>query len=618
MRKNSLRFTVRKSRKPVFERAACLLGPAGSGVSSETVRREAFRRASFPGVCLATALVFVFSTIIAVGELGAGPDVPSVLILNSYHQGEAWSDNEISGVLSVLRARYPNLVPYIEHLDAKRFRSPDDLDRMERRLSEKYRDHSPDLVMVLDNPAFDLMLQHGSELFPDVPVVFAGVNGFRPEMIAGRANITGVAEREDMAGTLQMAMRMHPGVRTVFAVHDHTASGLAVRGEMEKVLPQFDGKVEVVYSSDDSLEGLTRELKAMPSDGVVMILTYVTDRTGRTYTREESTRLISSLSPVPVYAMHETRLGYGIVGGMLLEGQEHGKQAGGLALRVLAGEAPSRIAVEPSVSHPVLDYRVLSRFDIPESAWPPEAKVINRPVSIWGKHGNVLAPTLVVIMVLAGLSVLLGTVIGRMRGAEKALRENEEKYRILVEHAGEAIYVAQDGRLKFVNANAEEITGYSREELLSTPFVEFIHPDDVASVLDRHRKRLEGAELPSRYAFRILHHSGGTRWVETNVVSIQWQGKAATLNFLSDITERRKAEEALRERESEVRKKLQAILEPEGDIGSLRLADIIDSRSLRTIMEDFHRLTDISSALLDVSGEVLVAVGWQDICTEVS
>ena len=73
---------------------------------------------------------------------------------------------------------------------------------------------------------------------------------------------------------------------------------------------------------------------------------------------------------------------------------------------------------------------------------------------------------------------------------------------------------------------------------------------------------------------------------------------------------------ALCNSEADVRKKLQAILEPNGDIGALQLGDIIDHQALQTMMEDFHRLTGIGIGILDTEGKVLVNVGWQDICTK--
>ena len=126
--------------------------------------------------------------------------------------------------------------------------------------------------------------------------------------------------------------------------------------------------------------------------------------------------------------------------------------------------------------------------------------------------------------------------------AEDALKESEKKYRALVENAGEAIFVAQDGKLKFTNPRTETLTGYSGETLKTRSFVEFIHPDDRAMVLERHTRRMQGEELPPQYAFRIVTAGQNVRWVELNVVAIEWDGAPATLNFVTDITERKKAE----------------------------------------------------------------------------
>ena len=131
--------------------------------------------------------------------------------------------------------------------------------------------------------------------------------------------------------------------------------------------------------------------------------------------------------------------------------------------------------------------------------------------------------------------------------AEERLRESEERYRNLFENAAEAIYVAQDGKIVFLNPRATTMTGYSSEELMSTPFIEFIHPDDRDKVIDRHVRRMKGEEIPQLYDFRLTEKDGNVRWVELNVVAINWKGKPATLNFLSDITERKRAEEALGE-----------------------------------------------------------------------
>lgn len=127
--------------------------------------------------------------------------------------------------------------------------------------------------------------------------------------------------------------------------------------------------------------------------------------------------------------------------------------------------------------------------------------------------------------------------------AENALKESEEKYRLVVENGNDAIVVAQDGRIKFANRKCQEITGYSEEELKSRPFTEFIFPEDREMVLENHIKRLRGEKIPNVYLFRIVRKDEDIIWVEINGVVINWEGRPATLNFMRDVTEKKRMEE---------------------------------------------------------------------------
>jgi PAS domain S-box-containing protein len=129
--------------------------------------------------------------------------------------------------------------------------------------------------------------------------------------------------------------------------------------------------------------------------------------------------------------------------------------------------------------------------------------------------------------------------------AEEALRVSEEKYRTVIENAKEAIVVTQDMKVVFVNRAGVDMIGYSEKILTPKPFTDFIHPDDLNMVVDHHIRRLKGEDLRSVYSFRILSEDGTVKWVELNTAVIQWKKRPATLNFLSDITERKQAEEEL-------------------------------------------------------------------------
>jgi len=136
----------------------------------------------------------------------------------------------------------------------------------------------------------------------------------------------------------------------------------------------------------------------------------------------------------------------------------------------------------------------------------------------------------------------------RMR-ALKALQDSEEKYRLVVENAKEGIVIAQDGMHRFVNPRIMELFGYSEQELLSQPFVNFIHPDDRERVGERHVKRLRGETVAPRYTFRVITKDGEVIWVEIESVLVSWEGRPAALVFMTDVTERLRMEQALKESE---------------------------------------------------------------------
>ena len=142
-------------------------------------------------------------------------------------------------------------------------------------------------------------------------------------------------------------------------------------------------------------------------------------------------------------------------------------------------------------------------------------------------------------------------VTDRMRMTTE-LNENEKRYRTVVHSATEAIVVVQDDMLRLVNPMAVTMSGFSEQELLSKPMLSLIHPEDRAMVKERFHALIQGEVATGRYVFRLAAKDGSTRYIENGVILIEWEGRPATLNFLMDITERKRAEDAL----ERVKKKL--------------------------------------------------------------
>ncbi len=127
--------------------------------------------------------------------------------------------------------------------------------------------------------------------------------------------------------------------------------------------------------------------------------------------------------------------------------------------------------------------------------------------------------------------------------SEEKLRESEEKYRMVVENASDAICITVNGHISFINdRQLLHITGYEKKEIEIKPFFSIIHPEDLPDVLERRNRRMKGENIPSVNHFRIIAKDGGTRWVEANAILFEWDKKKAELSFLKDITDKKISE----------------------------------------------------------------------------
>jgi PAS domain S-box-containing protein len=470
---------------------------------------------------------------------------PAVVILSSYHQGFEWSDKELSGLLDKLRQVYPTMDPAIEYLDAKRFPGQAQVERMQRYLADKYRGKKIDLVIVLDNAALNMALHYRQEIFPGVPLVFAGINDFSPAMLQGQKKVTGVTEAWDIAGALDLALSLHPGAKEVLVIHDYTATGLAARREVEALLPAFKGRVKVSFTPPATFQEILQQVKSLPPGSIGLITGFATDRLGVSLSQSESTRLLTAAG-VPFYAMTEPRLGHGIVGGVLLGGREHGRRAGEIALRVLGGEDASRIPVDTkSTAKPMFDYLQLARFGIPLKALPGGSVIINRPLSFYDQNRQWIWGVSAITVFLSLVIFILSTNIMRRRKAEQKQQEYLNFLQILMDAIPNPVfYKDSQGLYLGCNKACEEAWGISREELIGKTVFEQ-HPRDLAETY--HSRDAELFRQPGVQVYETsVAHADGTRKdvILLKATFTHLDGSLGGLIGIEmDITERKRAEE---------------------------------------------------------------------------
>ncbi len=126
---------------------------------------------------------------------------------------------------------------------------------------------------------------------------------------------------------------------------------------------------------------------------------------------------------------------------------------------------------------------------------------------------------------------------------EKALLKSKQAYKIIIENTHEAIFILQDNHIKFCNSRSLELINCSMDELLNTPFLDFVHPEDRERTEKIIAERITGKTKQDKFIFRIIDTNGNVKWLENNAVVIEWDGIPAILSFATDITDHKIDEE---------------------------------------------------------------------------
>ena len=210
------------------------------------------------------------------------------------------------------------------------------------------------------------------------------------------------------------------------------------------------------------------------------------------------------------------------------------------------------------------------------------------------------------------------TDISRRRKAEDDLRRSEEKFRLLFDKAPLGYQsLDEDGIIREVNQAWLDILGYSRQEVIGRWFGDFLPPDYFELFPERFARLKDAGEV-CNVDFEMVRKDGAQITVSFSgrVAFDEQGGFVRTHCMFQDMTARKQAEEALRTTEEHLRLKLDSILSPDTAIIAEDLSNILDTPAVQSLMEDFTRLTGMAMAIIDLKGNVLVATGWQDICTQ--
>ncbi len=467
-----------------------------------------------------------------------------ILVIDSYHEGFAWSTAEFEGIKGALTAELsPNSLDIsVFHLDDRRFHAR--LAITEAYFAQLYSDQSPDLIFTLDNAAYSFMRENRWRIGGHIPLVFAGVNDYLSDGREGELLMTGIAENflSGRTDTLKAALALLPGTRRVVFTLDGTPTSLAIQKEFEAIKEQFP-KLSFDFRTIEDLDGQLALVAGLGKGDIFVPIGTHLDASGTLLSYEEAMERLSAACPVPSFGFIENRIGHGLVGGKILTGYDHGASAGKLGLAILRGASPgSLLPLKDNPGQFFFDHRQMLRFGLSESLLPKGSVILFRPVDpLSAAWGYLLAYT-VALVVLTTIVILLVASRRRLRVATERLARSESTLESYFENSPEAIFVADDaGRYLRVNRGASLMTGYSTTELLRLSVPDLLAPTSVDEGLSHFSRVFSEGRAYGELQFR--RPDGSVFWMSVHAVRI---GKDENFAIAQDITRRIEGEEGVK------------------------------------------------------------------------
>ncbi|BCS34095.1 hypothetical protein TBR22_A33240 [Luteitalea sp. TBR-22] len=350
-----------------------------------------------------------------------------ILFLHSYDSTYQWTRDLEQGAREVLAVLEPAPEVRVEYLDARHETRADIRERFAAWLAAKYA-RPPRVVVASDDAAVEFLLTHPG-LFPEVPVVFGGVNSAALAARLPRSRFAGVTEPTDVNHLIDRILAVRRGTRRVFVVTDRQEASIELRTAIEAAAREH-ASLSLTYLSGDVLsfrQVLAALERDTQPDDLVVVRPFVEDRDGTPVDAADGLRRVIGASRAPVVSPSVSDIGQGLLAGIYSTGIEHGHRMGQKALAVVRGTPVSRVGIEPAIDDQLIfDAQQLRRWGLREQDLPPGSRVANLPPSFYRTNKKVIWTGVAVLVLQTGIIAALILMARSRRRAQRALQEQAD------------------------------------------------------------------------------------------------------------------------------------------------------------------------------------------------
>lgn len=435
--------------------------------------------------------IYLCTSLIFIDGDTTEPTLKNILVVHSYNQGFPWDDEFHRGITEGLDNSAFTI--YTEYLDSYRQKN---ISQNKIDIISSYSKMDLLCIVVTDNPAYDVLMELREEFFPDVPIFFAGLNGYESHDLPDN-RVTGIAQNTSFDAFFDWIKTQMPYIENVLICGANTGTTKGVMTQVQETLAHknYDFNIQLIVK--DTYEEQLVQINTYNKTNTIL---YIAGSFG-ILNHDQYTNMLSTNSELPTFCGVRTSIVGNVIGGYVVDPYEHGKILNEYIIRLNENDTVESLPfIGKPVEKIVFNYNGLKKFNLLSATFPTGTSIINAPqknIILTSSGLTVIGFVFAFLLLLVvGLMVILRITKQSQFALAKINRELLENKTELEAYSEELL------------ASQEELTNQYNMVVESTAKIqEFIDFDKITGLYNDHKFyslfELKFKEVPN-YAFLYL------------------------------------------------------------------------------------------------------------------
>ncbi|WP_434796291.1 sensor histidine kinase [Terrisporobacter vanillatitrophus] len=385
---------------------------------------------------LIISLIILLSSVTSIyAQVKDNKDLHNILLINSYDIDNKW-ENSIKDGFKESMKNNPNIKIKTEYLDIRNNNNQNYLKNFEKLLNTKYKDNNFDMIVTVDDEAFNLARQglfNENSIFYKKIIVFTGVNEIINLKFQEKEYITGFMDGRSKIELMKLITRLQPQVKKINVLIDDTNYSLDIKDKLSENRYLLDKYINLNFIEAEYEDEILKKIKDIDENNEALLICGVfKDNNFYDYLNPEKfINKIKSIKDIPIYTSREDYIGKGVIGGYIDIGSEYGKSLGKMVLKIYKEEGISSVPLITKLgANYMVDYEKIYKYNINPLDLPEETIIINKK-----PHEFVITKNerVQMILIIIFLLIIMAYIITMMFKHRKNNIKNKRLYNIAKE-----------------------------------------------------------------------------------------------------------------------------------------------------------------------------------------